>query len=162
LNSTLSGSYGKEGRYTTSARANGSAEVLPAPAQFLNARQARIALEQARSNYTLLIERTARSAALVLEKCKYSDEKRIIALQTVSLASERFKLEKLRFDLGEITGLELIEIQNELTQKEVNVITSTIEVRNLERELEKILNLQPGELTHFAENNKGTSKNFSF
>jgi hypothetical protein len=56
--------------------------------------------------------------------------------------------------LGEITGLELIEIQNELTQKEVNVITSAIEVRNVERELEKILNLQPGELTHFAKNNK--------
>jgi outer membrane protein TolC len=154
LSSNLSGSYGKEGRYTTNARANASAQVLPEPARMFSVREARIALEQERSNYTTLVERTTRNAELVLEKCKYSDEKRIIALQTAELATERLKLEKLRFDLGEITGLELIEIQNELTQKEVNVVSSAIEVRNLERELERILNLQPGELTHFAKTNK--------
>lgn len=161
LKSNLGGTYGYEGRYTQTARMQGSGTVLPDPASAITSRQAGIMLSQERTNYALLFERTGRSAELLLEKCKYSEEKRIIALQTVDLSAERLRLSKLRFELGEITALDLFNIQIEVTQTELAALENAVQARAAERQLEKILNLQPGELSNFSKTNNVGNKNRS-
>lgn len=146
-------SYGQEGRYTQSARTQASTVLLPNPAAAITSKQAGLLLSLERSNYALLSERTGRSAELILERCRYSDEKRIIALQALSLSEDLLALSKIRFDLGEITGLDLLEIHVEFTRKELEVLQCAIEVRSAERQLEKILNLPPGGLNNFAQHN---------
>jgi outer membrane protein TolC len=159
LKSNFGGTYGYEGRYTQTARVQGSGTVLPDPASAITSRQAGIMLSQERSNYTLLFERTGRSAELILEKCRYSEEKRIIALKALELSAERLRLSKLRFELGEITALDLFNIQIDFTQAELTAIENAVQVRTAERQLEKILNLQPGELSNFSKTGNGGNKN---
>jgi outer membrane protein TolC len=161
IKNNIGGSYGYEGRYTQTARMQGSGTVLPDPASAITGRQAGIMLSQERSNYALAFERTGKSAELLFEKCRYSEEKRIIALQAVDLSAERLRLSKLRFELGEITALDLFDIQIEFTQTELSALEYAVQVRAAERQLEKILNLQPGELSNFSKikTSNGGNKN---
>jgi hypothetical protein len=85
-----------------------------------------------------------------VEKCTLTEQKRILALNAAELAVERCRLEGLRLELGQITRLKLMEALIEQTQKEITVVEAATALLEAERELERFLDLRPGELAAFA------------
>ena len=123
---------------------------LPDPASMYGKEQAKLALALEREKYQTIFERIGRTAVIALEKCGFAEQKRILALEAASLGSERCKVEEIRLGLGHITRLKLMEIFIEQTQREIAAIEAASALLEAERELERFLDLKPGELIKFA------------
>jgi outer membrane protein TolC len=141
---------GWEPSYARSAQIQNSITPLPDPAAGLNKHQARLALAAEQEKYTTALDRTGRMAARAVEKCSLTEQKRILALDAIELAAQRCRIEELRLSLGQITRLNLMEVYIEYTQKEIAAVEAACSVLEAERELERFLNLKPGELAAFA------------
>jgi len=124
--------------------------LLPDPASSYGIKQAKLALALERDKYDTLLERIGRTASNAVEKCALADQKRILSLEAARLGEERCRIEKIRLELGHITRLQLMEILIEQTQKEISVVQAAISLLEAERELERFLDLKPGELAVFA------------
>lgn len=146
---------GLEPPYDKTAQFQNSLTPLPDPAAGLNKNQALLALALEKEKYRAVFERAGRSARRGVEKCFLADEKRKLAVDAISLAAERYRVEEARLGLGHITRLDLMEALIEYTQKEITAVEAATAVLESERELERILDLRPGELAAFAasENN---------
>jgi hypothetical protein len=123
---------------------------LPDPASGFGRKQAALALEFERDRYALILERTGRMAANAVEKCRLVEQKRILAIEAARLASERCRIEEIRLELGQITRLKLMETLIEQTQREIAVVEAAVAILEAERDLERFLDLKPGELAFFA------------
>ncbi|MDR1250588.1 MAG: TolC family protein [Treponema sp.] len=141
---------GWEPPYDKSAQFQNSLTPLPDPAAGLNKSQARLALALEKEKYRITFERAGRSARRGVEKCLLADQKRRLAVEAISLAAERYHVEEVRLSLGQITRLDLMEAFIEYSQKEIAAVETAITVLEAEQELERILDLRPGELTAFA------------
>jgi len=124
---------------------------LPEPAQAFGKKQAALALALEREKYRLVLERFGRIAANAVEKCALHNQKRILALDAAALAGEKCRVEEIKLQLGQITRVDLMETIVEQTQKEIAVVETVIALLAAERELEKFLDLKPGELALFAD-----------
>ena len=132
------------------AQVQDSFSPLPDPAAGLGKHQARLALALEKEKYSVAVDRTGRMAIRAVEKCSLAEQKRILALEAVALAFERCRLEELRLSLGQITRLNLMEAFLEYTQKEITAVEAASSLLEAERELERFLDLKPGELAVFA------------
>ena len=70
-----------------------------------------------------------------------------MALEAAALGAERCRIEEIRLELGHITRHRLMEVLIEQTQKEIAVIEAATFLLEAERELERFLDLQPGDLS---------------
>jgi hypothetical protein len=109
-----------------------------------------MALNFEREKYSLAFDRAGRVVERTLEKCRLADRKRLLAVEAADIALRRYGLEELRLGLGHITRLELMKAHIDCTEKEINAVETALGVMQAERELEKILDLRPGELATFA------------
>jgi len=141
---------GWEPPYDKSAMVQNSFNPLPDPAAGFGKKQAALALAFEQDKYKVILERVGRTAANAVEKCTLVEQKRILALDSARLSEERCHLEELRLDLGQITRLKLMETLIEQTQKEIAVVEAAVALLEAERELERFLDLKPGELAAFA------------
>jgi hypothetical protein len=66
------------------------------------------------------------------------------------MANRRYRLEEIRLGLGQITRLDLMKAFINFTEKEIAAVESAINLLQMERELERLMNLAPGELAAFA------------
>jgi len=123
---------------------------FPDPASGFGKEQAKLALALEQEKYQIASERISRTAAIALEKCGFIEQKRILAIEAAALGAERCKIEEIKLNLGHITRLELMEIFIEQTQREIAVIEAATALLEAERELERFLDLKPGELINFA------------
>jgi hypothetical protein len=119
---------------------------LPDPASGLRKDQAKIALALEQEKYGIVIERIGRTAVNAVEKCAIAEQKRILAVEAAALGTERCRIEELRLNLGQITRINLMEALIEQTQREIAVIEAATALLEAERELERFLDLKPGEL----------------
>ena len=150
---------GLEPPYDKTAQFQNSLTPLPDPAAGLNKNQALLALSLEKEKYRVAFERAGRSARRGVEKCFLADEKRKLAVDAISLAAERYRVEQARLDLGYITRLDLMEALIEYTQKEIAAVEAAVTVLEAERELERILDFKPGELAAFAASAKKSANN---
>jgi len=127
-----------------------SSNPLPDPASGFGKKQAALALEFEQDRYSLILERIGRMATNAVERCNLVEQKRILALDAARLAAERCRIEEIRLELGQITRLKLMETLIEQTQREIAVIEAAVAILEAERELERFLDLKPGELAIFA------------
>ncbi|WP_461247112.1 TolC family protein [Treponema sp. R6D11] len=141
---------GWEPPYDRTAMAQNNLVLLPDPASAFGVKQAQLALALEREKYNVLFERIGRVAANAVEKCALADKKRLLALEAVRLGTEKSRIEEIKLGLGHITRLELMETLIEQTQREVSAVQAAIALLEAERELEKFLDLMPGELAKFA------------
>ena len=125
---------------------------LPNPAASFGTEQARIALSLEQEKYEIVLERIGRIAVTVIEKCALANQKRVLAIEAAALGRERCRIEEIRLGLGHITRLKLMEIYIEQTQRDTNVVQAAISLLEAERELERLLDLEPGKLAEFAAN----------
>jgi outer membrane protein TolC len=123
---------------------------LPDPAAQFGKNQAMLALSLEQEKYNIILERIGRMAVTAVEKCALAEQKRILALEAAALGNERCRIEEIRLDLGHITRLQLMETFIEQTQKEIAAIEAATALLEAERELERFLDLRPGELAIFA------------
>ncbi|MDR0323172.1 MAG: TolC family protein [Treponema sp.] len=128
------------------AAVQNSFSPLPDPASGYRKRQASIALALEQEKYNTILERIGRTAVTAVQKCALADQKRILALTSFSLGAERCRIEEIRLSLGQITRLQLMETLIEQTQREIAVVEAATALLEAERELEKFLDLKPGEL----------------
>jgi outer membrane protein TolC len=98
----------------------------------------------------LALSRLGRTAAAAVEKCGLMDRKRELALGAAELAAERYQLSCLRQELGQLTRLDLMEERIEYAQREIAAVEAAVSLLEAERELERLLDLRPGELADFA------------
>ena len=109
-----------------------------------------MALDYANEKYAIAFERSGRIVENTLEKCRLADHRRRLAVEAAEIASKRYALEELRLGLGHITRLELMKARIEYTEKEIMAVETALGQMLVERELEKLLDLKPGELAIFA------------
>ncbi|MDR2258082.1 MAG: TolC family protein [Treponema sp.] len=147
---TLGTTAGWEPPYDRSARLQNSLSPLPDPAAGLGKRQAELALSLEKTKYDLTFERTGRAALLAVEQCRLGDRKRSLAVESLALAAERYRLEEVRLGLGQITRIDLMEARLEYAQKAIAAVEAAAALLEAERELERLLDLRPGELAVFA------------
>lgn len=150
LSGNLQGSAGWEPPYDRTARLQNTLSPLPDPASSLTGKSAELALTAEQEKYRLSLERVGRMAVLAVEKCRLTDRRRLLALQSLELAGEKLRLAELRRELGHSTRLDLMEDRREYTQRELALAEAAISLLGAERELEQILDLRPGELAHFS------------
>ncbi|MCL2065918.1 MAG: TolC family protein [Treponema sp.] len=141
---------GWEPPYDRTAMVQNSFSPLPDPAAGLNKHQALLALVLEREKYNAAFEQIGRLTVRTVEKCSLADQKRLLALEAVSLAAERCRIDELRLGLGQITRLNLMESFIEYMQKEIAVVEAAVYLLETTRELERILDFRPGELAAFA------------
>ena len=141
---------GWEPPYDRTATAQNSLTPLPDPAAQFGRNQARLALALEQEKYNTILERIGRMAVTAVEKCALAEQKRILALEAAALGNERCRIEEIRLDLGHITRLQLMETFIEQTQREIAAIEAATALLEAERELERFLDLKPGELAVFA------------
>jgi len=134
------------GLYDRTAMIQNSFTPLPDPASSYGKHQAALALALEQEKYNTVLERIGRIAHNAVEKCALAEQKRLLALESAALGRERCRVEEVRLNLGHITRLRLMEIFIEQTQREIAVIQAATALLEAERELEKFLDLQPGEL----------------
>ncbi len=150
FSSSLSGSTGWDPPYERTARMQGSVNPLPDPASGLTAKNTELALALEKTKYDLDFERIGRTAEMALEKCYLIERKRELAVESLKLSADRFRLTELRLELGQITRIDLMDAQIDYAQKEVEAVKIAISLLEAERELETMMDLHPGELTEFV------------
>ena len=87
-----------------------------------------------------------RAVKMALGKCVFADRRRLLALEATRLAENKLELFRIKRRLGQVTPLEFMDAQTELMQKEIALIQAAAQLLAAERELERLLDLQPGEL----------------
>jgi outer membrane protein TolC len=159
LNIELSGPYlqnsfsflaGWEPPYDRTAQLQNNTIPFANPEAALSKRQAEQMLVLEREKYRMAMDRINRYAKRSLEKCVMADRMRILAVEAIALAHERLKLEEVRLSLGRITRLNLMEAMIEYTKKEISAVNAAVSLLEAERELERMLDLKPGELQAYA------------
>jgi len=143
---------GWEPPYDRTAMTQNSFTPLTDPAAAIGKKQAKLALALEQEKYNTTLERIGRVAATAIEKCALAEQKRILSLEAVNLGAERCRIEEIRLNLGQITRLKLMETLIEQTQKEIAAIEAATALLEAERELERFLDLRPGEIEVFALN----------
>jgi outer membrane protein TolC len=147
---TLGVNTGWEPPYDRTARLQNSLNPLPDPAAGLGKHQAELALSLEKAAYDLAFEKTGRAALTAVELCGLADRKRALAVEALALGAERYRLKELRLELGQITRVELMEARLEYTEKEIAAVEAAAALLEAEGELERLLDLRPGELAAFA------------
>jgi outer membrane protein TolC len=136
---SVGGSAGWEPPYDRTARVQSSASPLPDPASGISSKQAELALVQERENYSALLLKLDRAVILGIEKISLTEKRRIMALEALDLAAEKYRLAELLMGLGRITRVELMEARIEYAEKETETVSAAAALLAAERELERLL-----------------------
>jgi len=113
-------------------------------------KQAKLSLALEREKYETAFNQAGRMAANAVEKCRFAEEKRLLALEASIIGEDRCRVEKIRHDLGQITRLDLMEVLIQQTQREITAVEAATFLLEAERELERFLDIRPGELAVYA------------
>jgi outer membrane protein TolC len=146
----FSAAAGRDPPYDRNAQVQGSISPLPEPAQALNVRSAKLALTLEQSRYRQIHEALGRGAVYALEKCGLMDRQRKLAVESLDSAGERLRLAELRMELGQLTRIDLMEARLEYTRREIAAVEAAVALLEAERNLERLLDLYPGELESLA------------
>jgi outer membrane protein TolC len=146
ISANTAGSTGFEDRDKQTFRLQGTSVLVPDPVSSMTPRQALIALNAEQANYDLMFERMRRTALIAVEKCRSSDKKKNLAIESKNLAAKKLEISKLKHDLGQLTSIDLMEDQIEYTKKEIGMIQALIELMSVEQELEKLIDMDTADL----------------
>jgi outer membrane protein TolC len=146
----FSAAAGWDPPYERNAQTQNTLIPLPDPASALDVRSAKLALTLEQSKYRQIFERLGRMAVKITEKCGLLNRRRELAVESLNQAGERLRLAELRMELGQLTRLDLMEARLEYTQREVAAVETAAAVLEAERELERFLDLYPGELANLS------------
>jgi hypothetical protein len=119
----------------------------PDPASALSARAAALSLSLEKAKYDTAFKEVLRMAERGVEKCGFLERKRALAVESLELEGERYRLAELKRELGKLTRVELMEARLDYAKREAAAAEAAISLLEGERELERLLGLRPGELS---------------
>jgi hypothetical protein len=151
LSGSLSGSAGWEPPYDRTARVQSSASPAPDPVSGFSSRTAILSFNLEKSKYDLAFREAGRMAEKGVERCGFLERKRALAVKTLELEEERYRLAELKLELGKLTRIELMEARLDYAKREAAAAEAAVSLLEGERELERLLGLGPGELSAAAE-----------
>jgi outer membrane protein TolC len=157
FNAGTGGSMGWEPPYDKTARLQSSLTPIPDPASGLSAKQANLALALERENYQQALDRMGRMAALEVNNLRLSEQRRTLAVESLKLGKEKYRLSEVLLSLGRITRIELMEERLEYAKKESAAAETAVAVMEAERSLEQFIDFPPGSLESFARRNQKIS-----
>jgi outer membrane protein TolC len=149
LQNNFSIQAGGEAPHDRTAQLQNNAVPAPNPEASLSKRQAEQALALEHEKYNIAVERTGRYIRRSIEKCIMTDKMRSLSVESIALAGERLRLEEIRLQLGQITRLNLMEAIIEYAKKEIAAVDAAVRLLEAERELERLLDIKPGELNRY-------------
>jgi outer membrane protein TolC len=149
FNASSGGDAGWEMPYDTTARLHNSITPLPDPASGLGAKQALLSLALEREKYLDNLEKTGRAARVHAEQIMINERRRLAAIGELNLAEKKYRLSELLLDMGRITRIDLMEARMEYAEQEIRTAEAAVALIASERELERLLNLKPGDLDKF-------------
>ena len=151
LSGNLSASAGGDPPFERNARLQQTAAPLPDPGAVYSIRSAELALNYERSRYQTALKELRSAAERGIKTCELLDKKRLLAIEALKLEGERFRLSELKLSLGEITRIELMEIRLDYEKREASLAEAAASLLQAERQLERLLDLEPGKLSALKE-----------
>ena len=151
LSGNFAANTGWDPPYDRNARLQQTAVPAPDPGAIFSVRAAELALNNERSRYQTALKEVLSAADRGIKTCSLLDRKRLLAMEALELEGERFRLAELRLSLGEITRLDLMEIRLDYAKRETAVVEAAAALLEAERQLERLLDLKPGELSSLKE-----------
>ena len=149
FSASAGGSGGKEGYYDKTARSQGSFSPLPDPASGLGAKQAGLALALERENYQIVLDKLKSQAALEVNNLSLSEQRRELAVESLKLAAEKYRLCEVLLSLGRITRIELMEERLEYEKKEMQAAETAVALLEAERSIERLVDILPGRMASY-------------
>lgn len=155
LSGSVGGKAGWEGTTDRTALVQSSAEPIPDPGSALskNSLQAMLVMEQER--YALLLKQIEQQTKRLVMACLTAEDRRLLALKQAELAQKKLGLLEIKHSLGQATTLEVMKARIDCSSQETAVVEAAVSLLQAERELEKHLDLAPGELGNFIQNVQG-------
>ena len=151
LSGNFGSSVGMDPPYERNARLSQSVSPAPDPGASFSVKSAELALGYERSRYEIMRKEVFAILDRGIKKCSLLDRKRILHMETLALEGEKFRLAELKMSLGEITRIELMEARIDQAKQEAALVEAAAALLQAERELEKFLDLAPGELSLLIE-----------
>lgn len=146
LRGTLGGTYGREGDSVTTARTDYRAEPVPDPAGAVTAASAALAYRFEQQRYRDAVVQIKRSAGAAIERYRLVATHWSLAGSTLALARRKRSLAVLNVELGKSLRSELAAADLEVTSKALDLIDAAAALIGMERDLERILDLEAGAL----------------
>jgi len=150
LQNTIGFQRGWESSEDLTAILQNSSTMLPDIVSSLGKKQAEILLALEQEKYSFAFIQIGKIIERTIEKCLLAEKKLNLSLDAIETAARRCNLEEIRLNLGEITRVDLIEAQLICIEKEIAAVEAAINLLSVERELERLMNLKPGELENFV------------
>ncbi|MDR2470889.1 MAG: TolC family protein [Treponema sp.] len=144
------GNAGWEHPHDRTARAHASFSPLPDPAAGMGAKQAELALALEEENYRRALANLGREAEMETRNLRVARDRRLMALEALSLAAEKYRLCEVLLSLGKITRVELMEERLSYAAKETAAAEASAEMLEAERSLERLIDAPPGTLDRFT------------
>ena len=161
LSGNMGASAGWDPPHDRNARLQQTVTPAPDPAGVFSVRSAELALTHERSRYETALKEIHAAAERGVRTCALLNRRRLLALEALELEGKKFQLAELKLDLGGITRVELMEARLSYAKREAAVIEAAAALLQAERELERLLDLAPGELSLLAETDNNGSNNGS-
>jgi outer membrane protein TolC len=146
LSGSMSGSAGWEPPYDRTAGLKSTMVPAPDPASAFSAKTASLSLALEKEKYNTAFRETGRQAERGVEKCGFLERKRAMAVKSLELEGERYRLAERKLELGKLTRVELMEARLDYAKREAAAVEAAVSLLEGERELERLLGLKPGEL----------------
>ena len=151
LSGNLAASTGGEPPYDRNARLQQTAVPAPEPAAVFSVRAAELALTYERSRYQTALKEVLAAAEREIRTCVLLDKRRLLAEEALRMEGERFRLAELKLSLGEIRRMDLMEVRLDYAKREAALVEAAAALLQAERQLERLLDLGPGELSAIME-----------
>ena len=151
LSGNLGASAGWDPPFDRNARVHQTVTPAPDPGGVFTVRSAELALTHERTRYETAIKEIHVAAERGVRTCALLDRRLILAQEALELEGKKFHLAELRLSLGEITRIDLMEARVNYAKREAAVVEAAVALLQAERELERLLDLGPGELFLLAE-----------
>lgn len=137
---------GGEPPFDSSAQAQHRFSVLPDPASMLDARAAAADLALQEQLLSRLVAKARRMARAALVSLELAQQKRDAASRALELADSRARLARLKASIGQAVRTESVRAELARAEKAIDLVDAAAAMVASERELEKLLDMEPGGL----------------
>ena len=132
--------------FDASAQAQHRLTVLPDPASMLDAKGAAADLALQEQLLSRLVAKARRMARAALVSMELAQRKRDAAANALELAASRARLARLKASVGQAVRTEAVRAELARAERAIDLVDAAAAMVAAERELERLLDIAPGEL----------------
>ena len=152
LQSSVGVTGGMEGNDSTTMRSTSHFEPMSSPVNMLDRKGLQLNLEMQLEKLKQTEDAIIKKARSAIERYALLWERRDLARKSTDLQLEKIEFTKLQLELGKVTRSELLTVSLELAEKELAIVDAHMALVAAERELEKLVELEPGDLRKYSSN----------